>query len=377
MDGASAASALCALGTFSPPSDEAAGARKKGRLSPSESSSTAGGSTSAFTAVAGRAIAAAAPPTAGLGHGGGSCGGAGSRCLVLPGELGPEPKRSRFDRLQAKQGWTQQEDATILSMVHAMGTKWSAIATRLMGRTDDAVRNRYIRLEKKKTGLVAPAASSVGLSEPVVSKSHDMWTASEDESILQGVIIHGCKWQTIGGSMRGRTVNAVRNRYLRLASQKTNTTTTTAATPLSPGQLYGARGLHPAALATVRQKRGAAGASGAAFPASLAGCCGSGRRRDSSSAPLGGSLLGGKRPVPLATDGATRPPAPLPPEPRGSGSGSEAPSARAMHVSVASALAAATAAAAAAMGVASAAAAAGKPRMSQPQPQRLLGYAAL
>ena len=58
----------------------------------------------------------------------------------------PEPKRRRGDG-PGKQGWTRQEDATILDTVREVGTKWSRIASQLPGRTDDAVRNRYIRLQ--------------------------------------------------------------------------------------------------------------------------------------------------------------------------------------------------------------------------------------
>ena len=38
-----------------------------------------------------------------------------------------------------------------MRMVQLTGQKWSFIACALPGRTDDAVRNRYLRLQKKKT----------------------------------------------------------------------------------------------------------------------------------------------------------------------------------------------------------------------------------
>ena len=55
-------------------------------------------------------------------------------------------KRPRTEQ-PCKQGWTRHEDATILRMVREVGTKWSRIAAQLPGRSDDAVRNRYIRIQ--------------------------------------------------------------------------------------------------------------------------------------------------------------------------------------------------------------------------------------
>ena len=46
-----------------------------------------------------------------------------------------------------------------------------------------------------------------------------MWTASEDEAVLKGVQEHGFKWLLITETLAGRSINAVRNRYLRLAPQ--------------------------------------------------------------------------------------------------------------------------------------------------------------
>ena len=47
----------------------------------------------------------------------------------------------------------------------------------------------------------------------------DMWTTEEDALILDGVARFGQRWRTIVELLPGRTVNAVRNRYLRCESQ--------------------------------------------------------------------------------------------------------------------------------------------------------------
>ena len=130
---------------------------------------------------------------------------------------------------KGKQGWTHEEVELIVSMVLAHGKKWSPIAAMLPGRTDDAVRNRYLRLERIKHGItremaggaLSGAAGSSGkvfvMSEDLeaieVAKRGDMWSAEEDDIISAGVNMHGRKWQLIAQQLPGRSPNAVRNRY--------------------------------------------------------------------------------------------------------------------------------------------------------------------
>ena len=51
-------------------------------------------------------------------------------------------------RKRRKVGWTNTEDLTILAAVRRIGTQWQRIADNLPGRTADAVRNRWHRLQK-------------------------------------------------------------------------------------------------------------------------------------------------------------------------------------------------------------------------------------
>ena len=63
------------------------------------------------------------------------------------------------------------------------------------GRTDDAVRNRYLRLQRK---------------QEQGEKKGDMWTAEEDRRIREAVLYHGRKWHEIAAGLPGRSANAVR-----------------------------------------------------------------------------------------------------------------------------------------------------------------------
>merc|ERR1719453_763907 len=96
--------------------------------------------------------------------------------------------RNRYRRLSqasASHGsWSREEDAAIVELVEQIGQKWSTIAAALPGRTDDAVRNRYLRLQRKRKH---PAESG-----------------------------DGDRWGMVAQRLPGRTEDAVRNRYKRL-----------------------------------------------------------------------------------------------------------------------------------------------------------------
>ena len=50
-----------------------------------------------------------------------------------------------------------------------------------------------------------------------------MWTAEEDAKIMEGVSLHGYKWQQIAAVLPGRSANAVRNRFLRCSPEHCET----------------------------------------------------------------------------------------------------------------------------------------------------------
>lgn len=63
---------------------------------------------------------------------------------MLTGATAGMPPSSR------KEVWRPEEDAIIQQAVSQMGSKWSQIAHCLPFRTEAAIRNRYLRLEKQK-----------------------------------------------------------------------------------------------------------------------------------------------------------------------------------------------------------------------------------
>ena len=153
-----------------------------------------------------------------------------------------------------KVSWTTTEDLTILATVRRLGTQWNRIAHQLPGRTPDAVRNRWHRLQKTHNfwdneeghaaldalllscgfakdwnppGLEpepASASASPGTASPqrIVGSDHgrSMWTADEDAIIREGVRRLGCKWRKVAALLPGRSDSSVRNRWMRLQKER-------------------------------------------------------------------------------------------------------------------------------------------------------------
>ena len=86
---------------------------------------------------------------------------------LRPAQAGVDPRMPRgsswFKALWRPRG--AQDDAAILRAVGELGCKWAQIAMRLNPpRTDDAVRNRYGRLQRKHAQRLSRTSSSLGSS---------------------------------------------------------------------------------------------------------------------------------------------------------------------------------------------------------------------
>lgn len=160
----------------------------------------------------------------------------------------------------SKAGWTEEEDSIVHMSVKALGTQWQAVADRLPGRTADAVRNRWHRLQKRgsfagiaagetldqmalttavpgggldgsvggaddgsaPSGLSSQALAladlGVGGVATVTGSDHGRakWSAEEDGMILRGVRTLGCRWREIAALLPGRSDSSIRNRWHRM-----------------------------------------------------------------------------------------------------------------------------------------------------------------
>jgi len=77
---------------------------------------------------------------------------------------------------QSKAGWTEAEDKLVLLAVRTFGTQWTAVSAQLVGRTADAVRNRWHRLQKR--GL-AEASEEVAAPRQLLGMGGSRATSSD------------------------------------------------------------------------------------------------------------------------------------------------------------------------------------------------------
>ena len=117
----------------------------------------------------------------------------------LTGRLGKQCRERWFNHLNPdikKEAWTEEEDRTIVEAHRELGNKWAAIAARLPGRTDNAIKNRWNstlqRLIRKQENGTTAGGGGAGLESKV-------------EDVLLGVdYVDGRKKRKGGASGRGR-----------------------------------------------------------------------------------------------------------------------------------------------------------------------------
>ena len=163
--------------------------------------------------------------------------------------------------------WSAAEDETIRESVLQHGCKWRRIAALLPGRSDDAVRNRWNRIQMHEAALLPANGSGAvegmerSLEEAFASEAwgslptppvrgrsevrkprggagrrgegaggskpeRQSWTKAEDATILSSVAEMGHRWGALAERLPGRTEHAIRNRFHRLQTMMADQTTT-------------------------------------------------------------------------------------------------------------------------------------------------------
>jgi hypothetical protein len=153
----------------------------------------------------------------------------GSRSPATPAQQPkPQPLRNAAPALvRSRKDWSEWEDRRIHEAVAELGLRWRAIASRLPGRSDDAVRNRWLRL---RATTPPPPRAKKAPSERVRCG----WTAQEDAIIGAAVGQIGSRWARIAALLPNkRTEHAIRNRWHRLQTAAADGLCTVAPSDLS------------------------------------------------------------------------------------------------------------------------------------------------
>ncbi|KAJ7770909.1 hypothetical protein DFH07DRAFT_805674 [Mycena maculata] len=136
--------------------------------------------------------------------------------LAVPGRTNKACRKRWLHSLSPvvkKSAWTQDEDRLLIELYTAHGPKWSAIARKIHGRTDDACSKRY------REAL-----------DPNLKK--DEWTPEEDIKLAEVYGRIGGKWGQVGQELR-RSGLGCRNRWRMLERNRIKSTSTRAPEPMS------------------------------------------------------------------------------------------------------------------------------------------------
>jgi len=105
---------------------------------------------------------------------------------------------SRYHQINplVKKGvWTASEDDKIKSLVKIYGKKWSFISKKInRSRTGKQIRDRYLNVLDEKNKKIA-------------------FSKYEDKKIIELFQKHGPKWSLFANEFKGRTGDAIKNRY--------------------------------------------------------------------------------------------------------------------------------------------------------------------
>jgi hypothetical protein len=109
--------------------------------------------------------------------------------------------------------WTEEEDTILMSMAETHKCKWRLIQRCLPNRSDDSIRNRWMR----NTGqtVLVPAKKR--------SSEYQKWSKEDDDKLREGVASYGKNWCTIQQEyFEDRNTKSLRGRWNRLQNMKRN-----------------------------------------------------------------------------------------------------------------------------------------------------------
>ena len=110
-----------------------------------------------------------------------------------------------YEHARNKHKWSKLEDKIVLSKTEHLS--WRYVASLLPDRSDDAVRNRWMRLTKTKV-------RKTNKTERLLTKK---WSENEDMLLQESISKFGIKWKQIHKLVfPHKSVQSIRNRWNRV-----------------------------------------------------------------------------------------------------------------------------------------------------------------
>lgn len=141
---------------------------------------------------------------------------------VLPERA--ELMKADKSKMHHRATWTTACEERLLELVATHGNKWRVIGEQ-MNMSEDAVRNKYLRLQNMAESAQDQndeAVKTPGKKARKLRPIRTMWTSKEDDALLFFVYnFQSCAhnvWVSTASKLPGRNAKACRNRFRRLQS---------------------------------------------------------------------------------------------------------------------------------------------------------------
>ncbi|KAI8906804.1 hypothetical protein EDD86DRAFT_219550 [Gorgonomyces haynaldii] len=131
--------------------------------------------------------------------------------------------------------WTVQEDKLLLELVKQYGSQWGIIASKIPGRNRRQVKEHWARVLSRRPAAkdIVVDGVSVEVSPEYAPEDTDsrrgLWSADEDQLLLDAYDKFGAKWGLIASRIPGRSARQAEKRFRRLKQSEKEV-------PLSPPQ---------------------------------------------------------------------------------------------------------------------------------------------
>lgn len=111
---------------------------------------------------------------------------------LLPGRVGKQCRERWLNHLDPNNNygaWTEEEEALLIELQREIGNKWTKIAQRLPGRSENCIKNHWYSMNRRKVNNPVPTVTASNtetftkpsfIDSPISPKSSSVWTPQRD-----------------------------------------------------------------------------------------------------------------------------------------------------------------------------------------------------